>query len=133
VKLLRRNFLHLAAGAADTTTQSNWSASITTNTIFNFQFGGPIVYSFLYLNNDGPSVNGIDNDIAPGQSSGNFFFNVAPASDFTLFLVNDINGGTTNVSFSSAVPEPSTWAMMLIGFAGLGFAFRQSRRKVSMA
>jgi hypothetical protein len=33
----------------------------------------------------------------------------------------------------AAVPEPSTWAMMLIGFAGLGFAFRQSRRRVSMA
>jgi hypothetical protein len=32
-----------------------------------------------------------------------------------------------------AVPEPSTWAMMLLGFAGLGFAFRQSRRKVSFA
>jgi hypothetical protein len=31
------------------------------------------------------------------------------------------------------VPEPSIWAMMLIGFAGLGFAFRRSRRKVSMA
>jgi hypothetical protein len=29
-----------------------------------------------------------------------------------------------------AVPEPSTWAMMLLGFAGLGFAFRQSRRTV---
>jgi hypothetical protein len=28
------------------------------------------------------------------------------------------------------VPEPATWAMMLIGFAGLGFAFR---RKMSMA
>jgi hypothetical protein len=27
----------------------------------------------------------------------------------------------------SGAPEPSTWAMMLIGFAGLGFAFRQSR------
>ena len=27
------------------------------------------------------------------------------------------------------VPEPSTWAMMLIGFAGLAFAFRLSRRK----
>jgi hypothetical protein len=26
-----------------------------------------------------------------------------------------------------------TWAMMLLGFAGLGFAFRQSRRKVSFA
>ena len=33
----------------------------------------------------------------------------------------------------SAVPEPSTWAMMLLGFAGLGFAFRQPRRKVSFA
>jgi hypothetical protein len=34
---------------------------------------------------------------------------------------------------ASAVPEPSTWAMMLLGFAGLGFAFRQSRRKASFA
>ena len=31
--------------------------------------------------------------------------------------------------FVSAVPEPSTWAMMLIGFCGLGFAVRRSRRK----
>ena len=34
---------------------------------------------------------------------------------------------------TAAVPEPSTWAMMLLGFLGLGFAFRQSRRKVSFA
>lgn len=33
----------------------------------------------------------------------------------------------------SAVPEPATWAEMVLGFAGLGFAFRQSRRKVSLA
>jgi hypothetical protein len=33
----------------------------------------------------------------------------------------------------AAIPEPSTWAMMLLGFAGLGLAFRQSRRKVSFA
>ena len=33
-----------------------------------------------------------------------------------------------------AVPEPSTWAMMLIGFAGLGFAgYRTSRKAVSIA
>jgi hypothetical protein len=35
--------------------------------------------------------------------------------------------------FLGAVPEPATWAMMLIGFLGLGFAFRQSRRRVSFA
>jgi hypothetical protein len=34
---------------------------------------------------------------------------------------------------TTGVPEPSTWAMMLLGFAGLAFAFRQSRRKMSLA
>jgi hypothetical protein len=33
----------------------------------------------------------------------------------------------------SAVPEPSTWAMMLLGFTGLGFAFHRSKRKGSFA
>jgi uncharacterized membrane protein len=31
----------------------------------------------------------------------------------------------------SAVPEPSTWAMMLLGFAGLGFAGYRSLRRIS--
>jgi len=34
---------------------------------------------------------------------------------------------------AAAVPEPSTWGMMLLGFVALRFAFRQTRRKVSMA
>jgi hypothetical protein len=29
----------------------------------------------------------------------------------------------------TAVPEPRTWLLMLLGFAGLGFAFRRSARK----
>jgi hypothetical protein len=34
----------------------------------------------------------------------------------------------------SVVPEPSTWAMMLLAFAGLAFAgYRTSRRAVSIA
>ena len=37
------------------------------------------------------------------------------------------------ISTVSAVPEPSTWAMMLLGFAGLGFAFRQLRRTMAIA
>jgi hypothetical protein len=31
----------------------------------------------------------------------------------------------------AAVPEPATWAIMLIGFLGVGFAFHRSRRKLS--
>jgi hypothetical protein len=35
---------------------------------------------------------------------------------------------------SNTVPEPSTWAMLLLGFAGLGYAgFRQRRKPVSLA
>jgi PEP-CTERM motif len=29
------------------------------------------------------------------------------------------------------VPEPSTWAMMLIGFGGVAFAAFRSRRRVA--
>jgi hypothetical protein len=43
-----------------------------------------------------------------------------------LFNANDHDPTT-------AVPEPSTWAMMLLGFAGLGFAFRRSRHKAAFA
>jgi hypothetical protein len=33
----------------------------------------------------------------------------------------------------TAVPEPSSWAMMLVGFAGLGFAgYRASRRSAPL-
>jgi hypothetical protein len=35
---------------------------------------------------------------------------------------------------ASVVPEPSTWAMMLMGFAGLGFAgYRRARRVGTLA
>lgn len=64
------------------------------------------------------------------------------AGDFTSQSTNNLgaSAGTTEQLFGSvaipagpAVPEPSTWVMMLLGFAGLGFAFRQSRRRVSLA
>ncbi|ANW00448.1 hypothetical protein LMTR13_09995 [Bradyrhizobium icense] len=37
----------------------------------------------------------------------------------------------SEVQFTAAVPEPSTWAMMIIGFAGLGFGmYRRNARRV---
>jgi hypothetical protein len=53
-----------------------------------------------------------------------------------LRVGTDIVGGTPFPTFNAAfslngalVPEPSTWAMMLLGFAGLGFAgYRQARK-----
>lgn len=38
-------------------------------------------------------------------------------------------GEEESFTFGSAIPEPSTWAMMLLGFSGLGFVgYRQSWR-----
>jgi hypothetical protein len=51
------------------------------------------------------------------------FTNLGPSDNLGLIL--------DNVSVS-AVPEPATWAMMLIGFAGLGYAARR-RAQASLA
>jgi PEP-CTERM motif len=42
-------------------------------------------------------------------------------------------GVNFDIAATPGVPEPATWGMMLLGFVGLGFAFRQSRRKISLA
>jgi hypothetical protein len=40
-------------------------------------------------------------------------------------------GGTTTFSaLTTALPEPGTWAMMLLGFGGIGLAMRRRRRPV---
>jgi hypothetical protein len=51
-----------------------------------------------------------------------------------------VGGGSFNLAFSlqgdtvSAVPEPSTWAMMILGFAGVGFmAYRRKSKPAVMA
>jgi hypothetical protein len=37
------------------------------------------------------------------------------------------------IAFAAPVPEPSTWAMLLIGFGGIGFArFCKSRSSVAV-
>jgi hypothetical protein len=73
------------------------------------------------------------NDQSPHTLTGANLF------DFYFFSLNPtvMEPAGANVllgsPISGAVPEPGTWAMMLMGFVGLGFAFRQSRRKVSFA
>jgi hypothetical protein len=51
-----------------------------------------------------------------------------------LYTFNAGSGGGTvsgNASFlQSAVPEPATWALMLIGFGGIGVAMRRRRKPI---
>jgi hypothetical protein len=74
-----------------------------------------------------PLMTGTDENPHSGLQLFPFYF-------FTVFPGNSGNVLIANVSAEvPGVPEPSTWAMMLLGFAGLGFVFKQSRRKVSLA
>ena len=44
-------------------------------------------------------------------------------------LVSEFNVNGNLYGATAAVPEPATWAMMLIGFGGIGFQMRRQRRK----
>ena len=74
-------------------------------------------------------------DIGVVRWDGPATFNFGNGGAFSLALNDTFFGtpGTTNVSGTfaliseSAVPEPATWAMMLMGFGAAGFAMRRRR------
>jgi hypothetical protein len=93
------------------------------------------------LNADGsinqPSGLIIDDSVFAGNGP---FFEATPGSQFVSFAnVAEATGTDAGAPFaftlvSGAVPEPSTWAMILLGFCGLGFAgYRASRRAAASA
>jgi PEP-CTERM motif len=48
---------------------------------------------------------------------------------YTVLASNGPNPGLSDINFTTAVPEPSTWAMMLLGFAGVGLlAYRRKNK-----
>jgi hypothetical protein len=73
----------------------------------------------------------------PGSSGNGVFQVIAPAGHDLIVVASGVTGssadfesfrvlveGFTDANFTnpvSAVPEPSTWAMMILGFAGVGF------------
>jgi hypothetical protein len=65
---------------------------------------------------------------------GSFVSPLSPLAD--LVLVSGFNSGNGYVTINladPAVPEPSTWAMVLLGFASLGFAGYRRRHKLAGA
>jgi PEP-CTERM motif len=61
-----------------------------------------------------------------------FFITSAELANLGIGPLDNVNVLVSYTAFGSAVPEPSTWALILIGFAGLGFAgYRSKRRKAS--
>lgn len=105
--------------------------------------------SSLYIAFDGgatrlvATANGSDDN--PGIPAGQGFYNFVGAIDSSStfktvsfygdgageFLVagGTIRYGTVDIGSVPAVPEPSTWAMLLIGFGSIGGAMRRNRKQ----
>jgi hypothetical protein len=70
------------------------------------------------------SVSNAEAALLAGLSAGEAYLNIHT----TNFPAGEIRG------FLHAVPEPSTWAMMILGFAGIGFmAYRRRKSTVALA
>ena len=68
-----------------------------------------------------------------GPTSG--YPNQSPLAAASAYVRDNAEGSNfINFAFvTSGVPEPATWAMLLIGFGGIGFAMRRRRAGVSLA
>ena len=57
----------------------------------------------------------------------------------TLVVTGTLNNGTGSgayggvISYSPAIPEPATWALMILGVGLAGGAIRQTRRRAALA
>jgi hypothetical protein len=81
-------------------------------------------YDISFYNPNGLAIPGYGGGLGGLYEEGYGFHNDSSAG----FILNSAQATV------SAVPEPSTWAMMLIGFAGLGFmAYRRGRRPVRVS
>jgi hypothetical protein len=93
-----------------------------------------------YWDPAGYVINGVYTQLSPGSSAPlyqspwsklSFSVNAGDTYGVYVYSVDSILG---RGEIAVAAPEASTWAMMMLGFAGLGFAgYRASRKSVAFA
>lgn len=86
------------------------------------------------VNNTYTYVATIDGNKILNYEYHSIIFTTAGGLETLSFLSQDEGsyGGVVGGVTISAVPEPSTWAMMILGFVGLGFlGYRKSQKKIS--
>ncbi|MFL6760110.1 PEPxxWA-CTERM sorting domain-containing protein [Sphingomonas sp.] len=109
---------YASLGVFSVTTATNPASTVT---LFNVLTGQP-VYATTVATQTGSSysLNLSTNLAANTWYRFTYTANMATAGDLA---------GTANF-YVATVPEPATWALMLLGFGGMGFALRRRRRPV---
>jgi hypothetical protein len=107
--------------------------------------GGDLFVSIAAQNGGGGSDGYIDILNGAGQTVGHYLPGTDALDPRGLFFLNDQNLLVANADpgiqlltpqdfvAGSPVPEPSTWAMLLLGFAGLGFVSYRTSRRIAAA
>jgi uncharacterized protein (TIGR03118 family) len=89
----------------------------------------------VFNSTTGTFVTSIDINPGAGNTPGGLwdlmFGGGGPSGNpLTLYFSDGINGEKDGLFGAITVPEPSTWAMMLLGFGGLGFLAARRRRSL---
>jgi len=149
--------INFTTNDSTTTTVNQWlgqslpdptGSHVLNNTVFLFTgttFLAAGANNFSVLHDDGVELNidGIGivlSDPGPTAATESPFTVTASTAGFYNFELayGECCGGPATVLFDvnggpAGVPEPATWAMMLVGFGGLGAAMRSKRRKQVVA
>jgi hypothetical protein len=143
-----------------TVTSFSLTESTNTTTTFGGGFGSPTYTTLTFDNNS--ALSSVSTGQQTDEFSGNPFLfvrvqstlslldgieigpsfqfdfpiaggSVQPGNFDSITSENHYLFGTVTPAISSAVPEPSTWAMMLFGFAGVGVIAYRRKSKAIMA
>jgi hypothetical protein len=132
-----------AANPSLTTTTSTVGSSLTDSALLQGGYfpTGNIVFALVLpdlttvtigtdpVNGNGTyTAPGVFTPVVPGTYTWNVMY--VPLGDMNN---NGVSAMAEPVTVGSSVPEPGTWALMLLGFAGLGFFAHRRRRQSKLA
>jgi hypothetical protein len=116
-------------------TDSLSTDAATGHTILNYSYTGSELATYFGIFQGGSAVGCSGNGCF--NNTYLLFYNPAGFTSGTFDLSTLFNNpGISHVDLfdhGGAVPEPATWAMMLLGFGAIGFALRRGRRKAALA
>ena len=113
-------YIDLAPGAV-VSGASIFSGTTTTAQAAAFQTPGTHTLGFRFFNEATSAINYGYMSLLSGGATGF-------PSTITGWTFENSGGAITVPSVSGAVPEPATWAMMLLGFGAVGVSLRRRRR-----
>jgi hypothetical protein len=106
---------------------------------FQFDWGSIDTYNTLTIHGAGNTIiipgsnfiNPANGDQVSAGTNGRFTVVGAPGELFTgvTFASTGNSFEVDNLAVLSAVPEPATWALMILGFGGVGFAMRRAKAR----